>query len=63
MSGRLLEAVRIVPPALWRHLGGQFGVGAPYLASLRTMYDHVSSAVMARGSKAHYRGQSQRAKK
>ncbi len=21
MSGRLLEAVRIVPPALWRHLG------------------------------------------
>jgi hypothetical protein len=22
MTGRLLEAVRIVPPALWRHLGG-----------------------------------------
>ena len=21
MTGRLLEAVRIVPPALWRHLG------------------------------------------
>jgi len=21
MSGRLLEAVRIVPPSLWRHLG------------------------------------------
>src|SRR5258708_2119432 len=38
MSGRLLEAVRIVPPALWRHLGEQFGVPAPDLASLRSMY-------------------------
>ncbi|MGH8144683.1 MAG: DUF4158 domain-containing protein [Steroidobacteraceae bacterium] len=26
MSGRLLEAIRIVPPLLWRHLGSQFGV-------------------------------------
>ena len=40
MTGRLLEAVRIVPPALWRHLGEQFGVAAPDLASLRTMYRH-----------------------
>jgi hypothetical protein len=38
MTGRLLEAVRIVPPALWGHLGEQFGVAAPDLASLRTMY-------------------------
>jgi hypothetical protein len=38
MTGRLLEAVRIVPPALWRHLGEQFGVAAPDLASLRSMY-------------------------
>src|ERR1019366_6592005 len=38
MSGRLLDSVRIVPPALWRHLGEQFGVQAPDLASLRTMY-------------------------
>ena len=38
MTGRLLEAVRMVPPALWRHLGEQFGVAAPDLASLRTMY-------------------------
>jgi hypothetical protein len=29
MTGRLLEAVRIVPPALWRHLGEQLGVAAP----------------------------------
>jgi hypothetical protein len=35
MTGRLLEAVRIVPPALWRHLGEQLGVAAPDLASLR----------------------------
>ena len=38
MSGRLLEAVRIVPPSLWRHLGEQFDVAAPDLASLRSMY-------------------------
>ena len=25
MTGRLLEAVRIVPPVLWRHLGEQLG--------------------------------------
>ena len=38
MTGRLLEAVRMVPPALWRHLGKQFDVTAPDLASLRAMY-------------------------
>ena len=38
MTGRLLEAVRMVPPALWRHLGEQLGVAAPDLASLRSMY-------------------------
>ena len=40
MTGRLLEAVRMVPPALWRHLGKQFDVVAPDLASLRAMYRH-----------------------
>jgi hypothetical protein len=34
MSGRLLDAVRIVPPALWKHLGEQFAEPAPDLASL-----------------------------
>jgi hypothetical protein len=38
MSGRVLDAVRIVPAVLWRHLGEQFSVAAPDLASLRTMY-------------------------
>jgi hypothetical protein len=38
MSGRLLEAVRIVPPLLWKHLGARFNVAAPDLASLRAMY-------------------------
>jgi hypothetical protein len=38
MTGRLLEALRVVPSALWRHLGTQFGIEAPDLASLRTMY-------------------------
>jgi hypothetical protein len=38
MSGRVLDAVRIVPAALWKHLGNQFGEQAPDLASLRAMY-------------------------
>ncbi len=38
MSGRLLDAIRVVPPALRRHLGHQFNVAAPDLASLRAMY-------------------------
>jgi hypothetical protein len=38
MSGRLLDALRIVPAMLWRHLGEQFAAAAPDLASLRAMY-------------------------
>ena len=38
MSGRLLDALRIVPPGLWRHLGKELGVDAPELASLRALY-------------------------
>jgi hypothetical protein len=38
MSGRLLDAVCIVPPALWRHVRAQFEIAAPDLASLRAMY-------------------------
>jgi hypothetical protein len=38
MTGRLLEALRMVPPVLWRLLGAQFDIEAPDLASLRTMY-------------------------
>lgn len=38
MSGRLLDAVPMVPPALWRHLGTQFEIAAPDLASLRALY-------------------------
>jgi len=45
MSGRLLEAVRIVPPALWRHLGHQFSVDAPNLASLRAMYRRAPTLI------------------
>jgi hypothetical protein len=47
MSGRLLNAFRIVPPALWRHLGQQLDIDPPEVASLRalykrgrTLYDH-----------------------
>lgn len=38
MSGRLLDALRMVPPALWRHLGAQFSITPPELASLRALY-------------------------
>ncbi|RYF53571.1 MAG: DUF4158 domain-containing protein, partial [Comamonadaceae bacterium] len=33
MSGRLLDALRVVPPGLWRHLGHELGIGAPEIAS------------------------------
>ena len=38
VSGRLLDALRIVPPVLWRHLGAQFSIEPPELASLRALY-------------------------
>jgi hypothetical protein len=51
MCGRPLDAFRIIPAALWRHLGAQCGVGAPDIASLRslysrgrTLYDHQQLA-------------------
>jgi hypothetical protein len=45
MSGRLLEAVRIVPPLLWRHLDLRIGVVAPDLASLRAMYRRAPTLI------------------
>ena len=45
MSGRLLDAVRIVPPLLWRHLGERLGVAAPDLASLRAMYRRAPTLI------------------
>src|ERR1017187_6541403 len=45
MCGRLLDAVRIVPRALWRHLGAQFAVAAPDLASLRAMYRRAPTLI------------------
>ena len=56
MSGRVLDAFRIVPPALWRHLGSELGVDAPEIASLRalygrgrTLFDHQQVACEALG--------------
>lgn len=45
MSGRLLDAVRMVPAALWRHLGSQFSIAAPDLASLRAMYRRAPTLI------------------
>jgi len=56
MTGRVLDAFRIVPPALWRHLGSELGIDAPELASLRalygrgrTLFDHQQVACEALG--------------
>ncbi|MGF6924489.1 hypothetical protein OKW28_008686 [Paraburkholderia sp. 40] len=38
MSGRLLDAFRVIPSVLWRHLSGELGIDAPELATLRAMY-------------------------
>ena len=38
LSGQLLDAKRIVPASLWRHLGIELGVGNPEIASLKAMY-------------------------
>src|SRR3546814_12602938 len=39
MSGRLIVAFRVIPVALWRHLGNERGIAAPEVASLRAMYE------------------------
>jgi hypothetical protein len=38
MTGRPLNSVRAVPPALLRHLGRELNIAAPDLASLRALY-------------------------
>ena len=45
MSGRLLDAVRVVPPLLWRHLVERSCVAAPDLASLRVMYRRAPTLI------------------
>jgi hypothetical protein len=43
LSGRVLNAVRIVPIALWRHLGSELGIQSPELASLKGLYQRRST--------------------
>src|ERR1700730_15792750 len=57
MSGRLLDAVPMVPPALWRHLGSQFAIAAPDLASLRALYRRA----LVKPKNAHFEGQQKQA--
>jgi len=45
MRGRLLDAVRMVPPVLWRHLGEKLAITAPDLASLRAMYRRAPTLI------------------
>jgi len=44
MSGRLLDAVPMIPPALWRHLGTQFAVSVPDLGD--GYYSELASYVV-----------------
>jgi Domain of unknown function (DUF4158) len=39
LSGRLLDAKRIVSAPLWRHLGAQLGVARLEMASLKALYE------------------------
>ena len=48
MSGRVLDAVRIVPAVLWRHLGEQFNVAVPDLASLLIMHERSIRSTIAK---------------
>jgi hypothetical protein len=57
MSGRLLDAFRVIPLVLWHHLSTELGIDAPELASLRAMYgrsrtlfDHHQVACESLGS-------------
>jgi TnpA family transposase len=43
LSGRSLNAVRVVPVSLWAHLGKELGVRAPELASLKALYGRRST--------------------
>ncbi len=38
LSGRSLNALRVVPVSLWAHLGKELGVRPPEIASLKAMY-------------------------
>lgn len=38
LSGRTLNAIRVVPASLWIHLGKELGVPPPEVASLKAMY-------------------------
>jgi hypothetical protein len=38
MSGRPLDAFRVIPSVLWRHFVTELGIDAPELAALRVMY-------------------------
>lgn len=63
MTGRTLNSVELVPPAVLTHLGRQLGVAAPRIASIRalyrrrrTLFDHQAAAVhtLGRGDAAEH---------
>ena len=43
MSGRSLNAIRVMPGSLWTHLGKELGVRPPELASLKALYGRRST--------------------
>ena len=54
MSGRSLNAIRIVPVSLWTHLGKELDVRAPELASLKALYGQLAEHTLGfRGMTEH----------
>ena len=45
MTGRSMDSVRMVPRALWSHLGQTLGVAAPDLSSLRVLYRRAPTLI------------------
>lgn len=43
MTGRTMDAIRMIPPTLLKHVGAQLGLAAPTIASLRAIYRRRST--------------------
>ncbi|MEY4546537.1 MAG: hypothetical protein RL685_2732 [Pseudomonadota bacterium] len=49
MSGRPLDAFRVLPVVLLRHLGKELGIPVPDVASLRALYSRARNPVRSPG--------------
>jgi TnpA family transposase len=56
LSGQLLDAKRIAPASLWRHLGTELGVANPEIASLKAMYRRARTLLEHQQMACNYLG-------